>query len=286
MYGDFNVTRCRLRRSLLVLLVVLAGVASAPLAVGAQGPTVDEGKALFQQKCSGCHSVGGGDLVGPDLKGVTEQRSPEWLAQWIANPPKMVADGDPTAVALLNQYPIQMPNLGLSADQIGAILAYLGEASGGSAEAAPPAAALPAGDPAAGKAFFIGQQRFSNGGPPCMACHSIAGIGALGGGQLGPDLTGVSGRLGGSAGLAAFVSHPTTATMSAVWNQTPLTEQEVADLVGFVQQGSVSQRPGNTVAQLTLLAIGTALLLLGVGQLVWRKRLTGVRRRMVAAARR
>ncbi|MFN3338009.1 MAG: hypothetical protein ACK42I_10985, partial [Thermomicrobium sp.] len=48
---------------------------------------------------------------------------------------------------------------------------------------------LPPGDPIRGKELFTGVLRFENGGPPCQACHSIGGIGALGGGQLGPDLT-------------------------------------------------------------------------------------------------
>src|SRR3989338_9184569 len=46
----------------------------------------------------------------------------------------------------------------------------------------------PAGDYATGNALFTGEKRFTNGGPPCISCHS-AGVGALGGGILGPNLT-------------------------------------------------------------------------------------------------
>lgn len=283
MWWTPNVTRIIRRRTLPLVLVILFGVAAAPLLVAAQNPPASEGQTLFQSKCSGCHTVGGGNLVGPDLKGVTELRDHAWLVSWLSNPPKMVASGDPTATELLKQFNnIQMPDLGLTSAQIDALLAYLA-APGGTSGA--PVAALPAGDPARGKAFFIGEHRFANGGPPCMACHSIAGIGALGGGQLGPDLTGAYTRLG-EAGVTSFVTQPATITMSTVWGQTPLTPQEGADLLAFIQQASVSQRPANTVFELSLLAAGVAVVLLVVAQLVWRKRLRGVRRRMVASARR
>ena len=42
------------------------------------------------------------------------------------------------------------------------------------------------GNAETGKDLFTGVVRFQNGGPPCMACHSTGGIGALGGGSLGP----------------------------------------------------------------------------------------------------
>ena len=32
---------------------------------------------LFTQRCSSCHSIGEGDRVGPDLKGVMERHSPQ-----------------------------------------------------------------------------------------------------------------------------------------------------------------------------------------------------------------
>lgn len=283
MRGKPVVTRALRGRALSLLLVVLLAIAGVSLPAAAQGPATQEGQALFEQKCIGCHTVGGGDLVGPDLKGVTELRDRDWLARWLSAPDQMLAAGDPTATALLAQYRnIPMPNLGLSAAQVDALLAYLAT-PGGTPVA--PAPALPIGDPARGKAYFIGKQRFANGGPPCMACHSAAGIGALGGGQLGPDLTGSYNKWG-EQGLTTFVTQPATVTMSTVWNQTPLTPSEGADLLAFLQQASVSQRPANTVVQLVLLAIGAAAVLLLITHLVWRKRLPGVRRRMVASARR
>ena len=44
------------------------------------------------------------------------------------------------------------------------------------------------GNDEAGKKLFTGETSFANGGPACMSCHN-AGVGTLGGGSLGPDLT-------------------------------------------------------------------------------------------------
>jgi mono/diheme cytochrome c family protein len=261
---------------------VLLGISGFPAIVAAQGPTAAEGQTLFQEKCASCHTIGQGDLVGPDLKGVTDRRDVDWLTRWISAPDKMLAANDPTATALLAQYKnVPMPNLGLSQAQVEALIAYLAAPGEGTSAAG---ATLPAGDPARGKAYFVGQQRFANGGPPCMACHSVAGIGTLGGGRLGPDLTGAYNKWG-QQGLVSFVTQPATVTMSTVWGQNPLTPQEGADLLAFLQQASVSQRPSDTVIQLTVLAAGVGALLLLLTHLVWRKRLVSVRRRMVASAR-
>lgn len=74
--------------------------------------------------------------------------------------------------------------------------------------AAPEAAAAPApeekGDAATGQALFTGGKSFTNGAAPCISCHS-AGVGALGGGSLGPDLT------------KAFVDDTKNPLLSTVW---------------------------------------------------------------------
>src|SRR5690348_11906856 len=65
-------------------------------------------------------------------------------------------------------------------------------------QAAPPTP-LPAPTPAsvaAGRALFVGDQPFTNGGPACIACHSVATLPFPHGGTVGPDLTHVSAKLG------------------------------------------------------------------------------------------
>jgi cytochrome c2 len=261
----------------LMAAVVLVFIATATSVVFAQPlGQASDGETLFTEKCAACHTIGGGDLVGPDLQGVIERRSQEWLTQWLLAPDQVLASGDPIATELFDKFnKIPMPNLGLTPDEVASLIAYLG---GGATTGG--GAALPEGDVARGKAFFVGNARFENGGPQCMSCHSIVGIGALGGGALGPDLT-ANGFTKYGEGLAGFLSSPPTVTMNAVWKDTPLTEQERADLFAFMKNASVSGREPTALLQIALFSIAGAAALIALAQFYWGKRLKGVRRPMI-----
>lgn len=264
-------------------LGVLVFGGSAHAAPPAQAPT--EGQQIFQEKCTGCHTIGKGTLVGPDLQGVTQRQTKAWLTLWISAPDKLLAAKDPIATQLFTQFnSIAMPNLGLTDAQVAALIAFLDTYQTGTFNAAT-APALPPGDAATGKSLFTGIARFTNGGPPCMGCHSVGAIGALGGGALGPDLTGAYTKYGGDAGTTSFLNGVPTVTMNAVWSKNPLTPQEQANLVAFLKQVSVTERPLDMVGQLALIVAGVTLVLLAIAQLYWRKRLVAVRRPMVERAR-
>ena len=96
---------------------------------------IDRGSYIFQTRCVGCHTVGQGDLVGPDLAGVTTRRDSDWLHTYIYAPDEMLANGDPVAAALYARYRrVRMPNLSLDSDDVDAVVAYLNQQSA----AAPP----------------------------------------------------------------------------------------------------------------------------------------------------
>lgn len=255
--------------------------AAAPLTREAE-----QGQALFQEKCVACHTIGQGDRVGPDLAGVTARRSHAWLDAWISAPDRVLAQGDPIAKELFQKYRgMPMPNQGLAVDQVAALIAYLASApSAGGAVGAAGSAAAPAGNPALGKELFTGTRRFANGGPPCMACHSIAGIGALGGGALGPDLTPAASKFG-DAGLASVLASLPFPTMSPIFARRPLAPEEQAHLRAFVMQAAITERSPQAVGRLTAFAVVGAVVLLGLVHVSWRRRLTTVRRRMVEAQR-
>lgn len=83
-----------------------------------------QAKQNFESKCLACHSIGGGDKLGPDLAGVTKKRSDEWLARFLKNPTEMF-ETDADAKALLEQYNnIPMPNQNLSDKEIQQYIKY------------------------------------------------------------------------------------------------------------------------------------------------------------------
>lgn len=93
---------------------------------------ISRGEDLFRTRCSACHAVGtegaGAARPGPDLFGVTERRDDAWLRRWIAEPDKVLAEGDPLALELLEQWGrVPMPNLRLDAEDVDEIVRYLAD---------------------------------------------------------------------------------------------------------------------------------------------------------------
>ncbi len=85
-----------------------------------------EGVKLYLTRCMDCHTIGGGDGIGPDLLGVTKIRDREWLTQWIKEPDLMLQGKDPIALTLLNKFQqIPMPNLRLNNADVQAIIEFL-----------------------------------------------------------------------------------------------------------------------------------------------------------------
>jgi len=264
--------------ALLALLLSLAG--SILFAAAPPTPSPEAGEKLFQQKgCVACHTIGRGDLVGPDLKDVINRREHDWLVRWLLEPDKMLAKKDPIAMKMLKKYNnVPMPNMHLSKAQVAELIAYLASVAQTSQPQQPAGKKAPetTGDPIIGKDLFTGAIAFQNGGPSCMACHSIAGIGALGGGALGTDLTPVYGKLG-----AAMITWPQNVPpMKPIYAAKPLNPQEQAHLLAFFK-GTATERPTQEIGKLTFLALAGLIVLLLLAQLVWRRRLPGVRRFLV-----
>ena len=86
----------------------------------------EEGQVVFEDYCSGCHTIGQGKLVGPDLAGVTERRDEGWLIRQIKEPDVLLEENDPIAIQLLQEADeVEMPNLELDDAEVTAVLAYL-----------------------------------------------------------------------------------------------------------------------------------------------------------------
>ena len=82
------------------------------------------GEAKFQMICTACHMVGQ-RMIGPDLTGVYERRSPEWVMNMMLNPDGMLKE-DPIARALQKEYNnMVMTNQNLTEEEARALAEYL-----------------------------------------------------------------------------------------------------------------------------------------------------------------
>ncbi|MBE7640546.1 MULTISPECIES: c-type cytochrome [Salegentibacter] len=83
----------------------------------------NRGADIFKKMCSACHKMDK-KFVGPEIAGVTERRSPEWIMNMILNPEEMIKK-DPIAKKLLIESNMAvMANQGLEEDEARAIVEY------------------------------------------------------------------------------------------------------------------------------------------------------------------
>ncbi len=94
-----------------------------PATAAPSDPAALKGKLAFESKCLACHSIAGGDKLGPDLFNVSKRHDDAWLVRWLKAPEQMLQN-DPMAKALLDKWKIPMPNQGLSDDEIKQYIAY------------------------------------------------------------------------------------------------------------------------------------------------------------------
>lgn len=86
----------------------------------------NRGQYLFGRDCMACHTMGGGDKIGPDLLGVTKVRDRKWLARMIQTPDQLLDEKDPIAIALLKKYNgVRMPNIWLNNDELNYLIGYM-----------------------------------------------------------------------------------------------------------------------------------------------------------------
>ena len=138
-----------------------------------------------------------------------------------------------------------------------------------------PAPAQAGGDPEVGKSLFSGTTRFRNGGAACVACHAIAGLPG-GGGTLGPDLTRTYSDYGEEAITPVLAEFPFP-SMKPIYDAHPLTPEEQGHTKAFLRV-SAEREPAGEKRGFLLFGIGGCLLVIGLAHVVWRKRLTEVRR--------
>lgn len=278
--------RCpRGRAPLTTLLLLLA----AALAVPVDAVELQPAATFFRQNCMSCHTIGGGRLVGPDLRHVEQRKDAAWLESFIVNPKAKLDAGDPYAIRLKEEArgAIMPPIAGMTPEIAKELLALI---TAESALEKSQFAGLQisdepftAADLERGRALFVGRAALANGGPSCLSCHTVRGLGGLGGGRLAPDLTKVYERLQGRKNLASWLQAPATPTMRPLFIDSALTNEEILPLVAYLENAARQGGEDNAPTQPTflLLGLGGAAAGMVVADAVWRRRFRAVRRPLV-----
>jgi len=269
-----------LRQALTIAVALMAATAAR---------ASDEAASYFRQNCMSCHTIGGGRLVGPDLKDVAKRKDRSWLQKFVANPKSFLDGGDPYAARLKEESRgAVMPNIsGLDETKAAALLDMIDHESrlpksqfaGLNITDQP----FTPADIANGRRIILGTRRLANGGPACISCHSVDNIAMLGGGRLGPDLTKVYERMRGRKNLASWLQAPATPTMRPLFVNTSLTSDEIVSLVAYLETAAKKPQQVSDTATLSFFFLGLGGSVLGFigADTIWRKRLRGVRKPMV-----
>lgn len=264
------------------IFVVLSGLATV-------SARAQETADYFRQNCMSCHTIGGGRLTGPDLKDVGSRQDAAWLVPFMLDPRGVIESGDAYAQQLYeDSRRVLMPAIpGMTEDLARDLLSLiefessleLSQFRGLQIDARP----FTAADTAEGRAFFRGDQPLASGGASCLSCHTVRGLGGLGGGRLGPDLSRVYERLGGRRSMGAWLVAPATATMGPLFRDHPLAENEIFSLLAFFERAAVDGGEDDTVALLNVffLALGGLVLTLAVFDALWKRRFRAVRAPLV-----
>ena len=232
-----NISKFVLLGVFVVANFLIVGVATPVKAAAA-------GEGFFQQRCAGCHTIGGGVKVGPDLQGVTDRREKAWLLSYVSEAANVKAKKDPIAVELAKNWKTAMPNTGISKDEAAAVITYLGNQT--AAGPTTPAQTQPpiVGDAVLGRDLYVCAVSFKNGGGACIACHNAGGMGTFGGGILGPDLTNSFSAMG-QAGFSSVLSAAPLPfpTMKPIYDSQPITAEEAAHLTAYFAANVAQQSP-------------------------------------------
>jgi len=269
--------------------MLLVGITLPVLACLDATAQVQPGAKIFEKSCYSCHTIGGGKKTGPDLKGATTRRTKDWLHAFITSAAGVKAKGDPVAADLFAQYaPTVMPDQPLTVEQIDQVLAVIDEYTKANKMFVPSGAGLKRpvtkADVARGLDYFTGSTPLRNGGPACISCHSIEGLGVFGGGSIGPDLTQVNIRFRDPE-LIVALRGPQWPTMKSVFATRAFTEEEIIALFALFQDQA--KRQIHAPSQQAGLGTGGSPFIIagGVGCIgafvlvgfAWRRRLRGVR---------
>lgn len=212
----------------------------------------EDNAGLFDQKCAGCHTIGGGNTVGPDLSASTKWL-PSDLAKSIKDMEKNVGPLTSGEVDGLVEFLKGKQSSAQASTSAKAAPGGQGQAGtpDGAPQTVPVQGAEPAGavsgsggsapdtvtiqplvEPASkerGARLFSGSEALANGGLSCIACHSIDGNG----GTMSVDLSEIYKKMTPQA-LASACEKTPFKLMKTAYKDHPVEHQEALDLSAYL----------------------------------------------------
>lgn len=128
------------------------------------------------------------------------------------------------------------------------------------------------GDVNIGRALFTGETRFTNGGPPCISCHS-AGIGELGGGLLGPNLTKAFADPSKNPLIStAWVNGGGSPVMGPIFSSKIINDIEMLNLRAFFKAASEKEVAPASTSKFTIIGFIAFIGIMIFFSIIWSKR--------------
>jgi len=208
--------------STLFFLSVLISLGSV-YAVEEEVVSVDTSAQSYVQNCSGCHTIGGGELTGPDLADVASWTQDD-LFPAVKKMEKDVGPLTNEEIQALVDF-LKSPDARerIQEEEEKAAMKLM-------AQMEPPDSEL-------GSQLFLGQKSFKNKGLACVSCH---GISDYYGGFLGPDLSNTYSKMGETALISAN-EKTSFKIMKPAYKNHPITKQEAIHLTEFMKK--ISEEP-------------------------------------------
>lgn len=184
---------------------------------GGGGTDAAAGEAFFRANCTGCHTFGHGDHLGPDL---TNRHRAGWSWRFLRNPGEALAS-TMYGQRLYAQWGYVMPNFNLTEQQIDNIEAFLAAQDEiGPLSFTPPAVL-------SGAEFEEAKDLYFN---RCAGCHGLYRTGATG-----PEIGEQRAEWIGTDGLGAMLRVGTPRGMPNFGQSEILSEDDITKLASFLQ---------------------------------------------------
>lgn len=167
----------------------------------------DKSAEYFIVHCADCHTVGGGELTGPDLIAASKWSRTD-LKTAVKKMEENVGPLSPADIDQITEF--------LKDPDVSARIAKQKQTIESNAPAVLPPHAFETGEK-----LFRGNKALTNGGPACISCHRFANEG----GSLGPELTLLKNRLSG-AGLQSSIENANFKIMRRIYENRKITKEE------------------------------------------------------------